>query len=700
MDYLAHTREDQSAQTLLAHLQGTAERAGQFAQRFQAEETAKWAGLLHDLGKYSEEFQKRIRGGSKQVDHSTAGGQWLAENKHLDAHPLIFSVLGHHSGLPDLGTKYDPQGAPSYHTRLKKDIPAYDAYQTELTLPSAIPQHPYESDPRDKFFYTKMLYSCLVDADFLDTEAFMQGEVERSLGKLTAWHKETLENYIAPWFSPKNELNALRSEILRAVMANAQQEKNMFSLTVPTGGGKTISSLAFALEHALYHEQDRIIYVIPYTSIIEQTQDIFEKIFGEGKVLAHYANVAYQRDEQGNVQDKRYLASENWDAPIILTTAVQFFESLFSNRSSHCRKLHNIINSTIIFDEAQMLPLDFLRPCLVSIAQLVKHYGCSAVLCTATQPALDKLLAEAECLAPWHIAELCPRHLQETPLFQRVRFEQVGKLEDAVLSQRLQAEKQVLCIVNTRAHAQTLYQLLQDENTYHLSTTLCPKHRRVVLEEIRKNLKEGLDCRVIATSLVEAGVDLDFPTVYRAMAGLDSILQAGGRCNREGTRPAEESKVYVFKNKQHQPASLCQNIDATEMTLDMSDDLESAKSIHMYFDALFHTVKGSAYLDKEQILEQMKVQAHQSIANEFHLIEDKGMTLYIPYDAEGDKLIKQYKTEGVSRKLLRQLGQYAVSLPEWSWKALRDAGSLQMLADNTAYLTDPAAYEPNLGILL
>ncbi len=473
----------------------------------------------------------------------------------------------------------------------------------------------------------------------------------------------------------------------------------LYTLTVPTGGGKTVASMAFALNHAKNHGMGRIIYIIPYTSIIEQTHAVFSEIFGEENVVAHYADVQYKTEEDGAYTDRRRLAAENWDAPIILTTSVQFFESLYANRPSRCRKLHNIAGSVLIFDEAQMLPVPYLRPCVSAIAQLVDRYGCTAVLCTATQPSLNPLFDA--CRRENTLREICPWDLAEDPVFRRVTFAREGTLNNARLADRLGAEKQVLCVVNSRRQAQELYALLEEEGSYHLSTTMYPLHRRRVLGEIRGRLREGQPCRVVSTSLVEAGVDVDFPTVYKALAGLDSMLQAAGRCNREGRRPAKDSIVHLFKSEAWAPEVIRQNVAAAEGTLRTFEDLLSPRTVEAYFQLLYYTLKGPAALDAKGILAEIQdsFMPFASVASRFRLIEGADHFIYIPLEG-GEALAEELKYAGVSRGLMRRLGPYAVGVYPRQFQALTECGAAQRVTENTAVLCDLAQYSKTTGLSL
>lgn len=563
---LAHISEDGTrVQTVADHLQGTAVLCGQFAAAFDAQQQGTWLGLLHDIGKYSTKFQKRLQGGEK-VDHSTAGAQVAARYGQI---PLAFAIAGHHSGLPDGGGRSDTAQDATMFGRLKKSVEPYTQWTNEIKLPSIPPQPEMMKENRfTQAFYTRMLYSCLVDADYLDTENFMSSPKPRGQGQTMDELLKRLNQYTAKWSHPQGTLNQRRSSILSACTTAGQTgRRGLYSLTVPTGGGKTVASLAFALSLAVKNHMDRVIYVIPYTSIIDQTADVFSEILGAENVLEHHSGVDYSvKEDDEPAAYRKALAAENWDAPVVVTTSVQFFESLYGNHASQCRKLHNIANSVVIFDEAQNLPVPYLRPCVAAIAQLVQHYRAAAVLCTATQPALQPLFDE---LAPGlQMTELCPHPKEQYQAFRRTTLKMRGELEQSQLGAELAAQEQVLCIVNRRKTAQELYNNLPKEGSYCLTTLLYPAHRKQLLQEIRERLKDGLPCRVISTSLIEAGVDVDFPAVYREEAGLDSILQAAGRCNREGRRPAEQSLVQIFTLEgQHVPRMLEQNVSATQSVL-------------------------------------------------------------------------------------------------------------------------------------
>ena len=701
MTYLAHIAGDGRKQTAAEHLNGTAERCALFAAPFGAEELGRLAGLSHDLGKYSMEFQRRLDNGPK-VDHATAGafacwrmGQPLA----------AFAAAGHHGGLPDGGTQGDSPDAGTFLGRMKRaergGLPDCSPWTEEIALPSPAPP-PCGTEPLSQIFFTRMLFSCLTDADFLDTEAFMDGSPrpEHPAPLDDLW--ERLQRHISGWFPPQGELNSRRCAVLeQCIRMGKTQPPGLFTLTVPTGGGKTVASLAFALAQARARARGlrRIIYVIPYTSIIEQTAQEFRTILGAENVLEHHSNAAYEIDAEATPKTVRLAqAAENWDMPVVVTTAVQFFESLYANRPSQCRKLHNLAGSVILFDEAQLLPLPCLRPCVHAIAQLVQHYGASAVLCTATQPALGPLFAEFLPGRP--AVELCPPELCPPESFRRVCFRQAGRLDWDTLSGQLQQHEQVLCVVNSRKSAQEIFTRLSGEGNFHLSTLMYPAHRRAKLEEIRRRLREGLPCRVISTSLIEAGVDVDFPAVFREEAGLDSILQAAGRCNREGKRPVSESIVTLFRGEAAPPPLFQTAIGAGRMVLEQYDDIASREAIQAYFHTLLE-LKGAEAQDIYGILPKIRTELFpfQSVAERFHMIDSPTRTVYIPLGA-GAELVGRLRAGERSRALFRQLGQYGVSIYENHFAALDQAGDLERLEDGSSILATLSLYSEETGLSL
>lgn len=698
---LAHgaTDEHPEGQSIEAHLKGTGELAETFAAEFGAAANGKLCGLAHDIGKYSDEFQLRLRGG-KKVDHATAGA---IECFKIKAAFEAVCVIGHHSGLPNVGHKdADTTESQTFFGRkLRAEQGGIPDYRKNWNGHIALPQDYFRPSGRGfaTAFYIRMLYSCLVDADYIDTETFMNGDAGRGNYEPLSALCDKLTAYISKWNNPTREIDILRQKILNSCIEKASAPRGIFSLTVPTGGGKTVASMAFALNHAVANSMKRIIYVIPYTSIIEQNAKVFRDILGQENVVEHHSSVSYELSENADEPGYRNaLATENWDAPVIVTTAVQFFESLYANRSSKCRKLHNIANSVIIFDEAQMIPSNNLRPCVAAIAELVRAYNATAVLCTATQPAIDEMLLEYS--KKESVVELCPDVDGMFEKFRRTSFEKEGRLTTDELVSRLESQQQVLCIVNTRKFAQEVYEALPSEGRFHLSTLMCPVHRKQKLDEIRERLKSGKTCRVVSTSLIEAGVDVDFPRVFREMAGLDSILQAAGRCNREGKRSAESSIVTVFESENKVNKLIAVNRDAAEETVRDWTQPNTTSTIERYFkayrDFLRNDDKSGVITASEKGISGCGL-PFEWIAKEFKLIDQNTFTVYISV-GEGKELISRLREGERSRELYRKAGMYSVSIYENHFNALINAGAAEPFGDDAAILTDLSLYSDEKGL--
>lgn len=700
MKYVAHLQEERE-QTVKEHLEGTAKLSGEFAKKFGKEEWGYCCGYLHDIGKYSVEFQHKIReNGNEQIDHSTAGAKVCVEKGGL--YPIMsYCIAGHHAGLPNYGSSQDGGFESTLMGRMKKTLKDYSAYQDEIEIPKVTTVPIAYGETKNPDFslsvFIRRLYSCLVDADFLDTEAFMKkGEIKRDTGESIEILLQKLEKYVSKWLLNKeiNTVNGRRTEILRNCLEARKREKGLFRLTVPTGGGKTVASLAFALRHAVYNNMDRIIYVIPYTSIIEQNAQIFRSILGDENVLESHCNVDYGDSEEWNPMK---LAAENWDKPVVVTTNVQFFESLFGNKSSKCRKLHNIANSVIIFDEVQMLPADYLKPCIAMIEELVSSFGVSAVLCTATQPALQPFFQSG--ISAY---ELCPRMEEQFAFFKRTTFQNLDKISEEDLIEKLSGEYQALCIVNTKKKAQALYKALKGQGVFHLSTSMYPKHRKRVLEEVRRCLNNGERCLVLSTSLVEAGVDLDFQSVYRQLAGIDSVIQAAGRCNREGKRSPEESNVYVFRfEEQERILGQRKQIEAAKTLVSEGKDISALETIEEYFKFLYHLK--SSELDKKNIMAQFKgIKCNfPKVAEDFKMIENDTKTVFIPIEEEAQDLLQQLKYQGFTKTSMRKAGQYSVTLYDDVIEKMEAAGMIEPVAENINdfyELKDKERYTEEFGL--
>lgn len=526
-------------ETLEQHAQAVANRAALFAAPFGGSQIAGLLGLVHDLGKMKPRFQDKLRGVKNGEPHSAEGARLL----QTGFNPLLAAcVAGHHSGLPDIAEMIQRLEAVPDPV-----VPDW------LTLPKSLtPFGPLTGDAAHFpiQFAIRMLFSCLVDADEVETAAFYDAidgrEVNRTPATITADHQRAFDAYIARFADAVGQVNELRAEILSYARAQAAQDPGLFTLTVPTGGGKTLTSLGFALDHALLHGMDRIIHVIPFTSIVEQTADVFGKVLGPDQVVEHHSTFDWDGvDDDEDLQRLRRV-TRNWDVPVIVTTAVQFFESLFASRKKRCAKLHNLSRAVIVIDEAQTMPRKLLRPCLAAITQLVQHYGATVVLSTATQPVLTKEAGLDVEEALQNVRELAPEPKRLYTALRRTRVSDAGPMDDDTLVARISAAHQVLAIVNNRRHARALFDQVADlPGACHLSTTMTSQHRRHVLAEVRARLQDKLPVRLISTSLIEAGVDVDFPLVLRAAAGIDSIAQAAGRCNREGKLGAL-GEVIVF----------------------------------------------------------------------------------------------------------------------------------------------------------
>lgn len=725
--YFAHSLEGQSPknwQLLEEHLQNVADIAAEFAKPFSGDQWARLAGLWHDLGKYAGAFQKKlyVENGIEchletkpgRVVHSEAGGHLATLKKWAGADRVLsWLIMGHHTGLTDFES--DLIGMKALEPKMREPDRS-----TEIlaNAPFSITNHvkPHQTIPpgADPAFFIRMLFSCLVDADFLDTEAFM----DKARANTRNHDYPTLVSLLAAFDNHMDSLcdnadispvNVVRAQVLEQCRQKAEKEPAVFSLTVPTGGGKTLASLAFALRHAVKHKKKRIIYVIPYTSIIEQTADVFRKIPDfENAVIEHHSNLAETEEERETNRNR--LASENWDAPLIVTTSVQFFESLYACRTSRCRKLHNIVNSVIIFDEAQCLPPEYLRPAVFGIRELFRHYKVTPILCTATQPVLtqtdefDFKFKEGfeSVIEIMENHEILTEKLKRVePVLHNSNLDQVS-LPD--LANAIQTEGQsVLCIVNRKEDARALAHLLPQKQTFHLSTNMCAEHRSHTLENIKKRLeKNSVSFYVISTSLVEAGVDIDFPIVYRALAGLDSIAQAAGRCNREG-RLAGLGKTVIFVPVD-QPAYIAQPASITRELLYKKDlsDLLFPHNYEKYFKQRFWQL-GQDALDKKQIMQLLSGRMNyyfRSAALQFRLIEDDWQeTVIAPYKNAIDLLAKLVAEPWQQRRILRKLGRFSVSIPKYLFQTLASRDYIRETGYPGLFMLDYTLYDDDYGFV-
>lgn len=710
-------------QTLSQHLAQTAGLAADRAASLGLQKFAALAGVLHDFGKYDPAFQRRIRGGTETVDHSTAGGSLLVSRAkgqdRIAAEILAYAILGHHAGLPDAqGNEASLSRRLDNH---RNAIPADVVASTTVDLASLAPElrgHMRKDPKRAPFDLSvigRMVFSCLVDADFRDTEAYYTriGAISKdrdwpSLAALLPELRWRLDVKLAG-FSPGGAVNALRSEVLTHIRAKADMPPGLFALTVPTGGGKTLASLAFALDHAASHWHRRIIYAIPFTSIIDQTAATFRDMFGD-VVLEHHS--AIEVEAQGHQgRDKVRLAMEDWAAPLVVTTNVQLFESLFAARPSRCRKLHNIAGSVIVLDEAQTLPRNLLLPTLRMIDVLATHYGCSILLCTATQPAFDSRQLRDGGL-PLQDRELAPDPDKLATRLRRARILRGGVMDDAALVGALSDTAQGMVIVNSRKHALELFTAAKSkglEGVVHLTTRQYPAHRRRILDDIRARLASGAPCRLIATSLIEAGVDLDFPKGWRAEAGLDSIVQSAGRVNREGKRTLEESTLTVFEAPdQPIPNSLKPLIAAMRSTASRHDDLLHPEAIRDWFNQVYWTRGpdrlGQPMVDKFVSTRYETNFPYRSTAEAYKMVESAMVPVIIALEEAAQSAVARLAIADVPSGLIaRQLQPFTVQVPQKARELMRQNGKGVFVApdqrgDQFFVLTTPEHYHADIGL--
>lgn len=715
-------------QPLEKHLEEVADISRRLAIPFGGEAWAHIAGLWHDLGKYSDAFQEYLSTANSpdphmaesraKIDHATAGAKHAVAKIEILGHLLANVIAGHHSGLLDAISD-----TACLDKRLHKKTEPLHGVPTSIsgcsvpTLPSYLSEafRKKKKDPFSISFFVRMLFSCVVDADFLDTEAFL--DHERTLLR-HQWPKDILRkmegclskhiNGLQPDNTPVNDQ---REIVRKACLEKADDSPRLFSLTVPTGGGKTLSSLAFALRHAIKHGLQRIVYVVPFTTIIEQNanvfRDVMKPLLEEGlpdPVIEHHSNLDIGRETTVS-----RLATENWDAPLIVTTSVQFYESLFASRSSRCRKLHNLASSVIILDEVQTLPVDYLGPCLKALQELASNYNASIVLCTATQPAIHH--SNDFGIGLKRVDEIVPSPRQLYENLKRVDVKDLGAQNDCDIVARLQREAQVLCVVNTRGHARKLFEALGDEiGNYHLSALMCPEHRCAVLKTIIERLKQNENCRLVSTQLVEAGVDVDFPTVYRSLAGLDSIAQASGRCNRNG-KLTGKGKVYVFRSEHRRSERyFAETANCAVQALDIHDDPLSLDAIEHYFK-LYYWDQSTRW-DTNKILDNFKLSNDIKLpflfgfartAKSFHLIEHTGKVVIIPWGSEGEHLCQELRRSDVfpNRSLLRKLQRYTVQVPVRTWEMARSRGLVNLVHERFALLESPEMnYSEKYGLSL
>lgn len=700
------------------HSREVSELAARFAEKFGAGPLAALLGRWHDLGKLSEAFQAYLHSATDNdelvaesrgtVDHSTAGGQHLVRilGQSLKTQAFANIIFGHHAGLLDHDTAIE--GRSTVLTRLRKTIARWNApgYEEFLALDPAVlewaKRAPWAKAVKADYsfgFFIRMVFSCLVDADYLCTERLLspskagQRLAPQSLSELyerfLAYKRTVLDTKV------NTPVNRIRREVLEAALARALEAVGLFTFTSPTGSGKTLSSLGFGLTHAVTHGLERVIYVIPYTSTIEQTAQVYREVLGDA-VLEHHSNLADQHRTFRSA-----LLSENWDAPVVVTTSVRFFEGLHANRPADARKLHRLSKAVIILDEAQTIPVKYLEPCLKCLQELVARYGSTVVLATATQPALEKTpefrigLEGAREIAPE------PRWLVQS--LRRTKLHLLGPLSRAELEVRLEARPQALCILNTTKAAREVYRSVGVPRKWHLSTRMVPWARRAVLDAVRAALKRREPLALVSTQMVEAGVDLDFLDVFRASCGIDSLGQTDGRCNREGLRP--EGHVWLFEDEEPPPrGELYQQAQHGREVLEIhAEDPLGLDAIHRYFQIHYHR---QAHLwDHNHILEDLNgpFYNYRSAADRFRYIDEDTRPVVVPLNDESLRLVDRF--EGASepserRALLRRLQPHSLSVHQGEWEKLFRLGRIRLAGEDLPVLTEPKRhYDPDVGLL-
>jgi CRISPR-associated endonuclease/helicase Cas3 len=716
-DPCAHAAQGGARRHLLRdHLGGTGELAAVFASAFGAESWGRAAGRLHDLGKFAAHFQAMLASAAGYEvhlegddldgprDHSSAGAIHAIDRLGgSEGLALALLVAGHHGGLPaaaDLVKRRIPHKRRErcLGRALEGGARPEDLAIPELRVPDAFADPRTPGAPHRFEMWVRMLFSCLCDADFLDTEAFYGPEKAQArdgapdVGELAVTLGAHLDHKSAS--APATEVNHVRREVLEACRSAAASEPGFFSLTVPTGGGKTLASLAFALDHARAHALRRVIVAIPFTSIIEQSAAVYRGALGREVVLEHHT----ARDPAGDSQALR-LAAENWDSPIVVTTTVQLFESLFANRPARCRKLHRLAGSVIVLDEAQSLPPAMLAPLLDGLRSLVTDFRCSLVISTATQPAFGADLLEGGIEG---IREIVPSGARLFERLRRVRVKWPSAAEPlswGELAASIAEHPDVLAIVHRRADAQLLTRALDaltgDASTFHLSALMCPAHRSSLISAIKDRKRHGLPVRLVATQLVEAGVDLDFAVVYRAMAGLDSLAQAAGRCNREGRLEGlGELRVFVA------PTVPPRGVPATGLAiasglLEARPDLDLfAPSVHgTYFERLY----GARDLDARGVQELRRKLDFPAVAAGFSLIEDGWSEPVVAPYGEAARLLGDL-ARSQTRDALRGLQRFTVNVRAADRERWVATGAAREVAGLVVAVEGSAAYDERFGL--
>ncbi|MGN1097349.1 MAG: CRISPR-associated helicase Cas3' [Clostridia bacterium] len=708
MEYIAHKTDDGKEQPLAEHLDNVAKICRKNAVE-DFKDYAELCGLLHDVGKYTAAFQRRINGSNERVEHACCGAQELNKlGKNFYVPMLEYCIAGHHSGLPDGGTRTDEPDKPTLKGILKRKAEDFSAYKTEISVG-------YPKDNMVKFFlkgkddgqenieryafFTRYMYSCLTDADFIDTERFFSPDTERGIkGDFSRAYELVCEKMDG--FKTETEIQRTRGRLQKQVYESAERKAHVYTVNMPTGSGKTLCSIRTALKKAVDENKKRIIYVIPYTSIIEQTADVFENIFGDVlPVLQHHSNFDFDSDDTDEniaASDKLKRTCENWDAPLIITTNVQFFESLYHYKSSRLRKLHNLADSVIVFDEIHMLPIEYIQPCLRAIGYITKYLNSTVMLMSATMPDYTEFIKK---YMPDNNVVDAVEDKELFSVFEKCRYEYISECSLEAIAEKADSFQSALIIVNKRKTAKKLYNICKnicDGNKYHLSTYMTPQHRSRVIEKIKNDLSGGIKTIVVSTSLVEAGVDFDFETVFRENAGLDNVIQSGGRCNREGKRPV--GNVYVFENDVGK-GEIQQKANITRSLFNEFENIASAECVKEYYRRLLAVNKDriennsiAALMGGSYIFDAIPFREY---SERFNFIDSQCIGIVIP-DDNSSGLIEKLKYGGLSAK--RGLQKYCASIYFYELEDMLKSGLAEQLGCGVYVLTNSDYYNDELGL--
>ncbi|HCT64487.1 MAG TPA: CRISPR-associated helicase/endonuclease Cas3 [Lachnospiraceae bacterium] len=719
--YIAHVNDKNEIQTVKEHSVNTAVLAKEFAID-PLKNILYGMGLLHDIGKYQTSFQLRIKGNKNiKIPHALCGAKEVdcLFRKSFTSILMQYCISGHHAGIHNFGTGADTEQDNTLCGTLRRETEDYSAYSEELKCKESelkaadeigrLLEEEYKSGLSNQkiaeifAFLTRYAFSCLTDADSIDTQKFCQGEYQSiksdfisCLDKLNRKFEE---------FTTVTPLQKTRQILQNQVYERLDEAGKIYLMNMPTGSGKTLCSIKWALEKAIETNKKRIIYIIPYNSIIDQTANVFEGIFGKDlNILRHQSTFQYENDDNPDEEYQYKKACENWDADFIITTAVQFFESIYANKRGKLRKLHNMADSILIFDEAHLMPVEFLQPCLNGIFHITHYLNSEAVFLTGTMPNFQSLL-NRYCSKNHGIVDLVPNK-KDFHMFFKCDYEYVGQARmENILNYSTPSK---LMVVNSKKAARELYENSIGEK-YHLSTYMIGKDRIRVISEIKERLKlldeefdtiesipENRQITVISTSLIEAGVDLDFHTVYRELTGLDSILQSGGRCNREGRRNKENSKVYVFELAQNK---LQYNASIAKDLFREFEDINQLECIEKYYERIFEIYSDEIIKNELKTIRKKPYSINfKDYAESFKIIQDENaVSIIVPCDEYSMALMEETQKFGVSN--LRKLQLYMASIKIWEFEELRKQGVLEDFNTGAYFLTNTDYYNKEIGIL-